>query len=86
MAKAIEFSLKAIVGFSTLGTIKLKGAVQDKKVIVLIDCATTHNFIFERLTKELKLPRAETANYGVIMGSGVAMKGRGICRGGTLLA
>lgn len=47
----------------------------------MIDCGATHNFISQRLADELKLPRSETTNYGVIMGSGEAVKGKGICPG-----
>lgn len=40
-----------------------------------------HNFINQRLVEELSLPCSDTTNYGVIMGSGEAKKGKGICRG-----
>ena len=48
-------------------------------VVVLIDCCATYNFISEKLVAQLKLPLEETSHYGVILGSGNAVKGKGIC-------
>lgn len=45
--EAVELSLKSVVGFSSLGTIKLRGKIEDKEVIVLINCGTTHNFMLK---------------------------------------
>lgn len=45
----------------------------------MIDCGATHNFVPEKLVKSLQLPIKETAHYGVILGSGTAIKGKGVC-------
>ena len=50
-------------------------------MIVLIDCGATHNFIFAKLVHELVLPLEGTLGYGVLMGTGAAVKGEGVCRG-----
>lgn len=47
--------------------------------MVLIDCGATHNFISEKLVKELQLATRETPHYRVILGFGTAIKGKGIC-------
>ena len=39
----------------------------------------THNFISEKIVKELQLNMKSTSHYGVILGSGMAVKGKGIC-------
>ncbi|TYK04289.1 ty3-gypsy retroelement transposase [Cucumis melo var. makuwa] len=61
----------------------MKGSINDKAVIVLIKCRASHNFISDRLTSLLKLPK-EMSNYGLILGLGTAVKGRGVCKNGEL--
>ena len=53
--------------------------------MVLIDCGATHNFISEILVKELQLETKETSNCRVILGSGAAVKGKGICEAVELM-
>ena len=48
-------------------------------MIILIDCGAAHNFVSEKLVKKLQLPTKETEHYGVILGSGTAIQGKGIC-------
>eukprot|EP00253_Pinus_taeda_P006169 PITA_06169 len=43
----------ALVGITTPQTIKIEGQIKKKKVIVLIDSGSTHNFIHCKVTKEL---------------------------------
>lgn len=57
-----------------------KGSIGNQPVVVLIDYGNTHNFIAQRLVDDLKLPITVTKNYGVILGSGRAVKGKGICK------
>ncbi|KAA0047682.1 ty3-gypsy retroelement transposase [Cucumis melo var. makuwa] len=38
-----------------------------------------HNFVSEKLVKKLQLPTKETEHYGVILGSGTVIQGKGIC-------
>lgn len=47
IGEVVELSLDTVVGFSTPGTMKLQGMIQQRKVIVLVDCGMTHNFISE---------------------------------------
>ncbi|KAA0037013.1 peroxidase 64 [Cucumis melo var. makuwa] len=74
-----ELSLNSVVGLNDPGTMKVKGKLQEKEVIILIDCGATHNFISEKLVESLQLPVKETAHYGVILGSGTTVQGKGIC-------
>ncbi|XP_022154744.1 uncharacterized protein LOC111021922 [Momordica charantia] len=76
-----ELALNTVVGFSTPGTMKLRGLIEDKEVVILIDCGATHNFISQKLVDAFNLPLHETSNYGVIMGTGVVVRGKGICKG-----
>ena len=64
---------------------KIKGTIGPKEVIILVDSGTTHNFLSLDLVQQLALPLATTTSYGVMMGTGISMKGKGICRGGCIL-
>ncbi|KAL4032139.1 hypothetical protein IC575_005203 [Cucumis melo] len=77
----VDLSLNSVVGLTAPGTFKIKGKVEEREVVVMIDCGATHNFISLKLVEELKVPTTETTNYGVIMGSGKAVQGKGMCTG-----
>ncbi|KAA0060520.1 snRNA-activating protein complex subunit 4 [Cucumis melo var. makuwa] len=76
----IELSINSVVGLTNPGTMKVKGRIGEEEVVILIDCGATHNFIAEKLITKLGLTLQETPNYGVILGSGTAVKGKGVCR------
>lgn len=80
MAETIELSLNSVVGLTSPGTMKLRGLIKGREVNVLIDCGATHNFIGVNMVEDLQLPMVTTNSYGVVMGTGVAVKGKGICR------
>ncbi|KAL0537842.1 hypothetical protein IC582_026831 [Cucumis melo] len=75
----VELSINSVVGLNDPGTMKVKGSLQGKEVVILIDCGATHNFVSEKIVTSLQLPIKETAHYGVILGSGTAIQGKGIC-------
>ncbi|KAJ9699076.1 hypothetical protein PVL29_007925 [Vitis rotundifolia] len=60
---------------------KIKGTIGSKEVIILVDSGATHNFLSFHLVQQLALPLTTTTSYGVMMGIGISMKGKGICRG-----
>lgn len=70
-----EVSLNFVVGLITPKTMKLRGQIGSQAVVVLIDFGATHNFISTELAKKLELPLAKTEGYGVIMGTGLSVKG-----------
>ncbi|TYK03261.1 peroxidase 64 [Cucumis melo var. makuwa] len=75
----VELSINSVVGLNDPGTMKVRGKLMGEDVIILIDCGATHNFVSEKLVKKLILPIKETSQYGVILGSGAAVQGKGIC-------
>ncbi|KAL4032435.1 hypothetical protein IC575_005508 [Cucumis melo] len=75
----VELSINSVVGLNDLGTMKVRGKLQGEDVIILIDCGATHNFVSEKLVKKLHIPTKKTAHYGVILGSGAAVQGKGVC-------
>ena len=75
----IELSINFVVGLSNPGTMKVRGEIEGKEVVILVDCGAIHNFIFEKLVKSLQIPTKDTSHYGVILGSDTTIKGKGIC-------
>ena len=84
VSPVVELSLNSVEGLTTPSTFKIKGSVEGKEVMVMIDCGVTHNFISTHLVEELNIPTAETTSYGVIMGSKKAVQGKGMCKGVTV--
>ena len=78
---AVELSLNSVVGLTTSGTMNIKGTIRSKEVIILVDSGATHNLLSLELVQQLALPLTTTTNYGVMMGTGISVKGKGICRG-----
>ncbi|XP_024026844.1 uncharacterized protein LOC112093161 [Morus notabilis] len=76
----VELSLNSVVGLTAPKTMKLQGQVGGCEVIILIDSGATHNFIACDLVKGLGLAVDRTGGYGVVIGTGLSVKGEGICR------
>ena len=72
------------MSLTTPRTMKLKGMIKDTEVTVLIDCGATYNFIGTNLVRDLQLPLVSTTSYRVVMGTEIAVKGKGIYRGVVL--
>ncbi|TYK16028.1 uncharacterized protein E5676_scaffold32G00230 [Cucumis melo var. makuwa] len=70
---------RAITSLTTKGTMKLRGVVKGKEIIVLIDSGATHNFIQCELVTERKIPIDRNTQFGVTIGDGTSCKGKGIC-------
>ena len=62
---------------------KLRGIIQGQEVVVLIDCGASHNFISTELAAKLRIPSVNTY-CGVLMGTGLYVKGEGLCKGVVL--
>ncbi|KAA0040209.1 ty3-gypsy retrotransposon protein [Cucumis melo var. makuwa] len=80
ITEGAEIKFKAITCFTSKGTMKLKGHVKGKEVIVLIDRGATHNFIHQALVEEKKILIEKGSYFGVTIGDGTRCKGKGICR------
>lgn len=75
----VELSTNSVVGFTNPSTMKVRGQILGEEVVVLIDCGVTHNFISDKLVNELKLHTKGNSQYGIILGSRIAIKGKGVC-------
>eukprot|EP00253_Pinus_taeda_P010303 PITA_10303 len=63
-------SCNALAGITTPQTIKIEGKIKKKKVIVLIDSGSTHNFIHCKVAKELNCFLYPTPKCQVMVASG----------------
>lgn len=60
--------------------LKLKGTIKGKEVVVMIDSGASHNFISEVVVHQLGLTMEGTTGYGVLVGTGMTVKGEGVCK------
>jgi hypothetical protein len=72
-------SLHALSGISSPQTLKIKGYIKHRSVMVLIDSGSTHNFIHRRLTEELHCFVHPVSNFQILIANGGTMKCGGRC-------
>jgi hypothetical protein len=60
----------ALAGISTPQTLKIEGYIKKKKVIVLIDSGSTHNFIHHKLAKDVNFFVYPTPEFQVMIADG----------------
>eukprot|EP00253_Pinus_taeda_P022383 PITA_22383 len=63
-------SFNALVGITTPQTIKIEGHIKKKKVVVLIDSGSTHNFIHYKIAKEFNCFLYPASESQVMVASG----------------
>ena len=78
--EAAEIELRSITGFTSKGTMKLKGDIKGQEVVILIDSGATNNFIHEIVAEAQGLNIEPGTQFGVTIGDGTRCKGKGICR------
>jgi hypothetical protein len=69
----------ALAGISTPQTLKIEGYIKNKKVIVLIDSGSTHNFIHYKLAKDLNCFVYPTPEFQVMIADGGTINCSGKC-------
>ena len=72
-------SCNALAGITTPQTIKIEGQIQKRKVIVLIDSRSTHNFIHCRVAKELNCFLYPARECQVMIANGGTINCSGRC-------
>jgi hypothetical protein len=68
-----------LVGINTPQTLKIEGYIKKKKVIVLIDSDSTHNFIHYKLAKALNFFIYPTPTFQVMIADGGTINCSGKC-------
>lgn len=79
--KEMELSLNSssMEGISRPKTMKFKGKIKDRVVVILLDSGATHSFISRKVVEELNLP-ISTAKFAVTLGDERKVKGAGKCQ------
>jgi hypothetical protein len=72
-------SLNALTGFSAPQTLKLIGYIKHRKVIILVDSGSTHNFIHRRIAQETHCYVHAVNNFQIMIANGGSMKCGGRC-------
>lgn len=75
-----EVSLNSVIGISNPKTMKLKGLLMGSEVVVMIDPGATQNFVSLEKVAELNIAVTDSGGFGVSLGNGEAIKGRGVCK------
>jgi len=75
----LTISCNALAGITTPQTIKIEGHIKKKKVIMLIDSRSTHNFIHYKLAKEFNCFIYPAPESQVMVGSGGTINCSGKC-------
>jgi hypothetical protein len=72
-------SLHALMGISAPQTLKIKGYIKHRPVVVLIDSGSTHNFIHRRIAEEVNCFVRPVSNFQILIANGGTMKCGGRC-------
>jgi hypothetical protein len=72
-------SLNALTSFSAPQTLKLIGYIKHRKVIILVDSGSTHNFIHRRIAQETHCYIHAVNNFQIMIANGGSMKCGGRC-------
>jgi hypothetical protein len=67
-------SLNALTSFSAPQTIKLIGYIKHRKVIILVDSGSTHNFIHRLISQETNCYICVVNNFQIMIVNGGSMK------------
>jgi hypothetical protein len=67
-------SLNALTGFSSPQTLNLISYIEHRKVIILVDSGSTHNFIHRRIAQETHCYIHGINNFQIMIANGGSMK------------
>jgi hypothetical protein len=71
--------LNALIGFSAPQTLKIIGYIKHRKVIILVDSGSTHNFIHCCIAQETHCYIHAVNNFQIMIANGGSMKCGGCC-------
>jgi len=72
-------SLNSVTGFSAPETLKIIGYIKHRKVIILVDSGSTHNFILLHIAQETHFYIHAVNNFQIMIANGGSMKFGGCC-------
>ncbi|XP_031502673.1 uncharacterized protein LOC116265858 [Nymphaea colorata] len=78
-AQSPEISLHALSGHEVPQLMRVEGRLHGRKVSVLVDTGSTHNFICEKSARALGCEIDQQAAFDVVVGDGSTLKCKGRC-------
>ena len=72
-------SLNSLISFFSPQTLKLISYIKHRKVIILVDSGSTHNFIHRRIAQETHCYIHSINNFQIMISNGGSMKCGGRC-------
>jgi hypothetical protein len=75
----LVISLNSLTDFSAPQNLKLIGYIKNRKVIILMDSGSTHNFIHRRISQEVNCYICVVNNFQIMISNGGSMKCGGRC-------
>lgn len=75
-----EISFHAILGQSIGSTMKPQGEINRRKVLILVDSGSTHNFVVESIVEKYKLSLDICQTFGVQLGNGDIIRCNKVCQ------
>ena len=79
----MTLSFNSFVGLESPKTTKLRGLINQRKVIVMIDSGASHNFISPAVVSRLRLKVSVDKKVEVLLGNGVQVNALGVCKAVT---
>lgn len=76
-----EISLNSVMGLTSPKTFKMKGTINGKEVVVMVDPGATHNFLSKETIGRTGVKVSPSTAFSVSLGTGDEVKGSGICLG-----
>ncbi|CAL5340382.1 unnamed protein product [Camellia sinensis] len=77
----LQISLNALSGSVSYRTMRVKGNVKKKLVMILIDSGSTHNFLSPEVIKRVGIMASETDPLPVLVADGTKLMSTAICKG-----
>jgi hypothetical protein len=72
-------SLNSLAGFSSPQTLNIIGYIKHRKVIILVDSGSTHNYIHCHIAQENNFYICAVNNFQIMIANGGSMKCGGHC-------
>ncbi|PWA36166.1 hypothetical protein CTI12_AA602570 [Artemisia annua] len=80
-ADMAKVSLSSVAGFTNNHTMRLRGLLGGKEIVMLIDSGASSNIISAHLVKKLGIQVTDTAPFSSILANGEIVRNQGICKG-----
>lgn len=68
--QSLELSLNSMVGLDSSNTMKLKGLIGSREVVVLLDSGASHSFISLEVVRDLRMPVVGSKKFSAVVGDG----------------